>query len=106
MFAAVHTFECKQGKKFELVMLWNELVLGQVKRPTGINIALFCQPNLVKLIFSIKTLLSSFLFENNYHHIMQHALMGDDQRRATPHINTHILKVHFQGTLCGDAICT
>ena len=35
MFAAVHTFECKQGKKFELVMLWNSAILPELAKQNG-----------------------------------------------------------------------
>lgn len=35
MFAAVHTFECKPGKKFELVMLWNSAILPELAKQNG-----------------------------------------------------------------------
>ena len=35
MFAAVHAFECKQGKKFELVMLWNSAILPELAKQNG-----------------------------------------------------------------------
>jgi quinol monooxygenase YgiN len=35
MFAVVHTFECKPGKKFELVMLWNSAILPELAKQNG-----------------------------------------------------------------------
>lgn len=35
MFAGFQTFECKQGKKFDLVMLWNSTVLPELAKQNG-----------------------------------------------------------------------
>src|SRR3970040_315795 len=35
MFAGFQTFECKQGKKFEMVMLWNSAILPELAKQSG-----------------------------------------------------------------------
>lgn len=35
MFAGFQTFECKQGKKFEMVMLWNSTILPELAKQSG-----------------------------------------------------------------------
>ncbi len=35
MFAGFQTFECKPGKKFELVMLWNSAILPELAKQSG-----------------------------------------------------------------------
>lgn len=35
MFAGLQTFECKQGQKFELVMLWNGTILPELAKQSG-----------------------------------------------------------------------
>lgn len=35
MFAGFQTFECKQGKKFDLVQIWNATILPELAKQSG-----------------------------------------------------------------------